>query len=527
MILISSSPKDALKIFQPFLPISAPIGAASLVVVAERDGLPVRFVDEQVEADPLRLICRLADELQPPRIFGFSVLTASYRQALTVAKQLKDRYSDSVTVFGGPHPTAVPDAVLAHPQVDLVVRGEGEAVFCELYRRLKNRDSLDGLAGVSRRVGDQIVHGPPPELVLDLDSLPRFPYDYFAREPYDLGFIMTSRGCPYRCIFCSNRVTTGKRYRFRNCEAVLEDLSLLSGRFGQRHINFLDDNFLVDKNRVYQLIEGIRRLGLDKQTAFSFQARGDNVDRELFQELRKANFTSVFFGLETASEDLMKVLQKGETVAQCRDSVRVVKELGFVVNATFIYALPGETHADRMNCARMSQELDLDLVRFNNATPYPGTRLFEMAKEEGRLNVQGEYENFCSVSTFIENPFRKIPLSYVPPGSTEAEIRYDILVSYLAFYLNWRRLKKIFSKPDTNAGWFVAGKGFWQFLKKVPALVVLALLMSVKFVELFFAVLRGKNTKLTFREMFGMLLRPGERPPKTRPTSADIKQISS
>jgi len=291
---------------------------------------------------------------------------------------------------------------------------------------------------------------------------------------------------------------------------VLEDLALLGGRYGQRHINFLDDNFLVDKNRVYQLIEGIRRLGLDKKTAFSFQARGDNVDRELFRELRAANFQSVFFGLETASEELMKVLQKGETVAQCREAVGVVKELGFIVNATFIFALPGETHADRMNCARMSQALNLDLVRFNNATPYPGTRLFQMAQEEGRLRVQGEYDNFCSVSTFIENPFRKIPLSYVPPGSTEPEIRYDILFSYLAFYLNWRRLKKIFSKPDTNAGWFVAGKGLWQFFKKVPALVVLALLMAVKFIELFFGVLRGKNTKLTFREMFGMLLWPGE-----------------
>ena len=134
-----------------------------------------------------------------------------------------------------------------------------------------------------------------------------------------------------------------------------------------------------------------------------------------------------------------------------------------------------------------------------------------MAKEQGRLNVQGEYENFCSVSTFIENPFRKIPLSYVPEGATASELRYDILVSYLAFYFNWHRLKKIFAKPDTNAGWFVAGRGFWQFLKKVPALTLLAMLKTIKFIELFFGILRGKNTKLTFREVFGLLLRPGER----------------
>ena len=514
MILVNSSPKDALKIFQPFLPIAAPIGVASLMAVAERDGLPVRLVDEQIEQEDLvKLLCRMTGDMQPPYIFGFSVLTAAYLPALRAAKRLKDIYPDCVVCFGGPHPTALPEEVLARPQVDVVVRGEGDAVFSELYRRLKSRSALDGLPGVSYRRGEEILLGPPPELILDLDSLPHLPYHHFANGPYDMGFVMSSRGCPYRCIFCSNRVTTGKRYRFRNCESVLDDLVLLSGKYAQRHIGFFDDNLLVDKPRVYQLIEGIHRLGLDKKSAFAFQARGDNVDRELLRELRAANFQSVFFGLETANEDLMKVLLKGETVAQCREGVRIAKELGFVVNATFIFALPGETHADRMNCARMSQELNLDLVRFNNATPYPGTRLFEMAKEQGRLNVQGEYENFCSVSTFIENPFRKIPLSYVPEGATANELRYDILVSYLAFYFNWHRLKKIFAKPDTNAGWFVAGRGFWQFLKKVPALALLALLMTIKFIELFFGILRGKNTKLTFREVFGLLLRPGERTP--------------
>ncbi len=351
MILVNSSPKDALKIFQPFLPISAPIGVAALVAVADRDGLPVRLVDEQIEREDLvKLLCRMTGDMQPPYTFGFSVLTAAYRTALTAAKRLKEIFPDSVVCFGGPHPTALPEAVLAHPQVDVVMRGEGDAVFSELYRRLKSRSSLDGLPGVSYRQGDQIVHGPAPELVLDLDSLPPVPYHRFAEGPYDMGFIMTSRGCPYKCIFCSNRVTTGKRYRFRNCQSVLEDLALLSGKYGQRYIGFYDDNFLVDKKRVYELIEGIHRLGLDKKSAFGFQARGDNVDRELFRELRAANFQSVFFGLETASEDMMKVLQKGETVAQCREAVRIVKELGFVVHATFIFALPGETHADRMNC---------------------------------------------------------------------------------------------------------------------------------------------------------------------------------
>ena len=88
------------------------------------------------------------------------------------------------------------------------------------------------------------------------------------------------------------------------------------------------------------------------------------------------------------------------------------------------------------------------MVRFNNATPYPGTELYEIAKSEKRLNVQGLWENFNSVSTFIENPFNRIPFSYVPQGNTEEEIRRDILFSYFSYYLDFKRLKKIFTSPD-------------------------------------------------------------------------------
>ena len=227
------------------MPISAPIGVAALAAVVERDGLPVRLVDEQIERDDLvKLLGRMTGDMQPPYIFGFSVLTAAYRTALTAAKRLKDIFPDSVVCFGGPHPTALPDAVLAHP---LGGRGGSRRRRCDYFRAV----SADQEPQQSRRLAGRFL---PPgrsdhswsrrrELVLDLDSLPRLPYHLFAKGPYDMGFTMSSRGCPYKCIFCSNRVTTGKRYRFRNCQSVLEDLALLSGTYGQRHIGFYDDNF--------------------------------------------------------------------------------------------------------------------------------------------------------------------------------------------------------------------------------------------------------------------------------------------
>ena len=162
--------------------------------------------------------------------------------------------------------------------------------------------------------------------------------------------------------------------------------------------------------------------------------------------------------METSSEKIMKIIKKDETVAQCVDAVKMAKKIGYHVSATFIYGFPEETREDRMNCVKMSRELGLDMVRYNNATPYPGTELYEIAVREGRLNIQGLYENFVSVSTFIENPFVKIPFTYVSTGSSEEELRRDILYSYFSFYFGINRLKQILLNPNQGVGWFNAGK---------------------------------------------------------------------
>jgi len=233
--------------------------------------------------------------------------------------------------------------------------------------------------------------------------------------------------------------------------------------------------------------------------SFNFQARGDNVDSKLLYDLYNAGFRSVFFGLETASEEIMKTVKKGETVAQCAEAVRMAKRAGFHTSATFIYGLPEETHRDRMDCIRLSRELKLDMVRYNNATPYPGTELYEIAQKEGRLNIQGVYENFLSVSTFIENPFKKIPFSYVPQNNTENQIRRDIIFSYFSFYLDINRLKSIISRPDKGVGWFNAGEKIADVIRKIPALAFLGLMLLFKFGQLFYFSVVKKETAISLR----------------------------
>ena len=460
-------------------------------------------VDEQIEDDVLGKIGECVRKTEPPYFFGFSVLTVALKSAVSLAERLKKLYPASIICFGGVHPSADPEEVLSFPQVDVVIRGEGETPLIELYRCVKEGRDFTHIKNLSYRHKGRFVHneiGP----IEDLTRLPAFPYHHFTSKRYDLGFIMSSRGCPHNCIFCSNRVTTGRRYRFRPVEAVIGKIDMLYHKYQRRYIGFFDDNLLVNRDRIYALMEEIKKRGLHKKMTFGFQARGDNVDRKLLEDLYASGFRMGSFGLETASERIMEIIKKGETVAQCAEAVRMAKEVGFHVDATFIYGLPGETHEDRMACVRMSKDLGLDAVRFNNATPYPGTELYRMAKSQGRLYVKGLYENFLSVSTFSENPFRPIPFSYVPEGNTEQEIRRDILFSYFSHYLNIGRLKLIFAQTGPQSGWFNAGERLLEILKKIPALIALAFMLFVKLVQLFYYSVMKKETAISMRFFLGI-----------------------
>jgi radical SAM superfamily enzyme YgiQ (UPF0313 family) len=216
--------------------------------------------------------------------------------------------------------------------------------------------------------------------------------------------------------------------------------------------------------------------------------------------LYTAGFKSVFFGLETASEKIMQFIKKDETVAQCVEAIRMAKKIGFYVSATFIYGFPGETHRDRMDCLKLSKELELDMVRYNNATPYPGTELYEIAKRENRIKISGLYENFNAVSAFIESPFREIPLSYVPAGNSEKEIRNDLIYSYFTFYFNLGKIKNIFMDTGRGTGWFNAGETVISLFKKAPALLLLGVNISIKFYKLLLGIIITEIESRLFKQ---------------------------
>lgn len=458
MILISpkGSREKKLGIFSRYVPLSVPYGIGALAGYLMMKGRRVEIIDDEVEPVTIELLRRRAENTVSPHIFGISCLTASIGRGYEIARMIRAApdIRDSTIIFGGIHPTVMTDEVLNTGLADIVVRKEGEKVLDELYARIKRGDDYSDVRGISYTRNGTIVHNGEQDL-LDLNELPTFPYDIFHRysSRYTLGFITSSRGCPHGCIFCSQRSISGKFYRYRDPETVIREIELLYGKYRQKYITFQDDNFLPNKERTLRLCDLIyRRFG--SEIVFDCQARADNVNDEVLTSMKKAGFRLIHVGIECASDRLLEIINKRETLEQSINGIRLIRKHGIGVSGTFILGLPTETSADRKAAFELAKSLQLDYVRFNNATPYPGTGLFEIAQSHGRFTPGQNYENLNACGSLAESPFRRNVLSFVPENVDEEELRLDIIKYNLFFSMRPLRAIKLLIRRVGPAGWF-------------------------------------------------------------------------
>jgi radical SAM superfamily enzyme YgiQ (UPF0313 family) len=454
MILIN--PKSTkFGIFERYIPLSVPIGIGYLAGYLLQHNKTVGIIDEHIRPILKEALEDAIKVFSPPYIFGISCLTASINRGLEIAKLIKSIYPESKVILGGIHPTVLPNEVLQDSNVDFIVKKEGEEIINELYEVIKNKSDYSKIKGISFKINAQIVHNPPADLP-DLSKLPQFPYHFFEKhiDRYNFGFIASSRGCPYDCIFCSQRIISGRQYRYIPTEIVINEIELLINKYEQRHITFVDDNFTANRQRIIDLTEAMIKKGFYKKASFDCQTRADVIDDEILILLKKAGFRLIDFGLETASERLMVLLNKRETVRQNIDGVKLAKKYGFGVAGTFIFGLPTETKEERLSAYNMAKDLDLDYVRFNNATPYPGTKLYEIAKAENRLYIAENWTNLNACASLVQDPSIEARLPYTPTTCNEETLRKDIIKANLFFSLRPNRVLKLLIKRIGPAGWF-------------------------------------------------------------------------
>ncbi len=332
-----------------------------------------------------------------PDIVGFSCMTCSYLPALHFASLVKKANSDIITVFGGPHPTFQSRETLQHSDaVDIVVRGEGEYTFRELVQNLKNKESLSAIQGISYRANGDIIETPNRPFIQDLDALPLPARDIVGIENYHetvRGYLITSRGCPWNCLYCSTSQFNGHKFRARRPECVVDEMQILVEEYGCKKVGVADDLFTFDRERVIGICDMI--LDRDLKMEWGCSVRADTFDRELLEKMHEAGCTILFIGIETLDDDVMKHIRKGLKVEKVKKALMLAKEVGFKIKASFILGLPFQKPEEGEAIMNFAEEVGLnpplDLITVNMLCAFPGTDLYD---DPGKYGIRITNQNW-------------------------------------------------------------------------------------------------------------------------------------
>ncbi len=393
-------------------------------------GFTPKIVDEQIEELNHESLSKYVLELPQPRIVGISTMTLTFKRGRELAVMVKEIAPETIIIMGGVHPTLIPEEVVEVPEVDFVVKGEGEVTLYELYTALSQGKDPSAIEGIWYKKEGKVIKNPDRPLVENLDDFPMF-YDIFKdtyKEYKNFGAVISSRGCPYDCVFCSQRQITGRSYRYVSNDRAFLEIKTLIEDYGQDFIYFQEDNFLIHKKRVFDLLDRIIKAGYHKRCDFVAQFTGKAGTPEVMRKLKEANFQIIMFGVETGVNRLMDIVGKGMKVEDYQTAITNARNAGLQAQGSFIFGIPGETHEDRMNTLKAAMKMPLDSARFNLMTPYPGTRVYNIAKEEKTLNITKDWGN-CGNQYYLVGD----DLPYVPKGENRYELMFDLVVANFVF----------------------------------------------------------------------------------------------
>lgn len=332
---------------------------------------------------------------------------STYRRDLPyrIVEFLKGNGGDYDVVIGGPHVSMFGKVALEECGADYGIMYEGEYALLELCQG-KN---LKEIRNLIYRDGAKLIQNPPRPFVHDLDQI-LFPrYEKFEIEKYTEESIpiITSRGCPYQCIFCTTG-SMGKFYRRRSAQNVVDELSFWFDK-GRRVFDFLDDNFTLDKNRVYQIFDLIEERNLKGlQLAASNGVRADRTDRDLLKRMREGGFHYICFGVESASNKILKRIKKGCNIEKMKEAIKNACDLGYDVGLFFMVGHPEETAKDVEESIKMALKYPIAMAKFLNIIPYPGSELFHWVEKNGYF-VGDWRKNLTYAMHLDEEPFYATP----------------------------------------------------------------------------------------------------------------------
>lgn len=380
-----------------------PLGLAYMAAVLRENGYRVNVIDMNLRCcTPAYLRRFLA--IKRPRMVGISTLTESYPNAVRIAHMVKELSRKIHVVVGGPHVTFTAEETLIHECFDYLVCREGELTLLELANcLLRGEGHREEIPGLCWRKGDLFFRSPPRPLLRELDSLPLPARDLLFLEKYrHAGALITARGCPGRCIFCSAGAMSGSRYRERSPEEVIAELLLLR-RLGAKSLLFLDDSLTADLERLNRILFLMEREGI--ALPWVCESRVDIDDPNFFQKMARAGCTGVQLGAESGSERVLAKLGKGITRKQVMTAVESAARAGIGPMCSLMIGLPEDTVETAMETIRFAVELQREYFAqagISIATPFPGTPMFRHALRLGLTIREADYGRYNLYTPVME-----------------------------------------------------------------------------------------------------------------------------
>jgi len=374
-----------------------PLGLAQLAACLEQTDIPVEVLDAnalKIGWDGMEAAIARAH----PDLIGMTVYTPYVPEVSRAVRVARQAAPQAVIALGGPHVTFTAEETLATmPEVDVVARGEGDQTIVELARSLEEGNNLEGVPGISFRRDGQVVETPVAPL-LDPASLPMpafhlMPMEryYFASLGGPFATVVTSRGCPFRCTFCSEWPFWGGGWRPHDPQQVVEQIDLLVNRYGRKNIWFGDDCFNVNGDHIAAICEGILQRGIDVN--WYYQGRADLVVKykDLLPLMRRAGNRMVQIGIEASNDEQRDALNKQLRTETAEEAVRLLRQHDIVCQAMLIVGLPGDSPRTFEEKVHLVNRLDVDFPVFLVYTLFPGAPDYDKAIAEGWIELPANY----------------------------------------------------------------------------------------------------------------------------------------
>jgi radical SAM superfamily enzyme YgiQ (UPF0313 family) len=440
----------------------------SLLYVAgilEEAGCEVLFIDAHAENLGLdETIVRL--KTFSPDFVGYTITTYLFFQTLSWIQAIKAQVG-APTILGGVHLSIYPKETLSYVDIDYAVTGEAEQTLPELLQALVAGSPLENVDGIAFRKNGPVSEGgevivTPPAATVDVNAAPMparhlidntLYYSFISHYRNFTAFI-SSRGCPYKCIFCEQG---SKAFRARSPHNVGEELEVANRELGIREFDFFDSSFTIRKDRVFAICDEIKRRKLD--IVWAARTRVDCVTPDMLRAMRAAGCIRIYYGVESGNREILKVLKKSTSLELIREVVSETKKAGINTFGYFMIGNPLETDTTVRQTIRLALELDLDYAQFSKVTPMPATEMYDILLEETGVDHWREH--------LLGGPEVLIPRPMC--NMSDEDILRWTRVAYLRFYYRPGYLLRALKRVRTVEEFSRNANTAWKMLLEDPA----------------------------------------------------------